>query len=130
MIDILILPHAGRAIPADEVLSLYRAQDWWPERTREQVSAVLSGSPAVGAWHGDRLVGFARAVTDGVLRAYIEDVLVAPRWRGAGVGRALVAGILDRLPVPVVSLFCEPDLAGYYETTGFQRTEQVVLHRS
>jgi hypothetical protein len=47
-------------------------------RTAGQVSAVLRASPAVGAWHGQDLVGFARAVTDGILRAYVEDVVASP----------------------------------------------------
>lgn len=123
--------HAERPISPDQVVALYRAQDWWPERTTEQVASVLDTSPAVGAWHHDRLVGFARAVTDGHLRAYLEDVVVAPDRRGAGIGRALVAAIIDHLePVPVTSLFCSPDLVGFYESIGFRSTSQAVLHCS
>jgi ribosomal protein S18 acetylase RimI-like enzyme len=71
----------------------------------------MDRGPAVGAWQSDQLVGFIRAVTDGLLRAYLEDVLVAESHRGVGVGRALVAMILDLLqPIPVVTLFCSTDL--------------------
>jgi GNAT superfamily N-acetyltransferase len=126
-----VLSHAERAIRADEVLALYHAAGWWPERTPGQVSAVLQHSPAVGAWHGGHLVGFARAVTDGVLRAYIEDVLVAAGWRGTGTGRALLDRLLAELrPIPVVTLFCSRDLVGYYEASSFVATRQVVLHRA
>jgi GNAT superfamily N-acetyltransferase len=112
------------------VLGLYQEQRWWPNRTSEQMAAALNHGPAVGAWHGDQLVGFVRAVTDGVLRAYLEDVLVAESHRSVGTGRALVATILDLLqPIPVVTLFCETDLVGYYEAAGFHPTKQVVLHR-
>lgn len=91
---------------------------------------MLDAFPAVGAWRGDRLVGFARSVSDGVLRAYIEDVVVAPDVRGLGVGRMLVAAIADQLqPIPVVSLFCDPRLVSFYEQAGFRPTRQVVLHR-
>jgi GNAT superfamily N-acetyltransferase len=129
--DIDVIPHSTRPIPAHQVLALYRAQGWWPERTAEQVTTALDSGPAIAAWYGDQLVGFARAVTDGVLRAYLEDVLVAPDFRNAGLGRALVAAILDLLaPIPVVTLFCSTDLVAYYEATGFHPTEQVVLHRT
>jgi GNAT superfamily N-acetyltransferase len=127
----VVVPHSAREIPADGVLGLYRAVGWWPERTAGQVSAVLRASPAVGAWHGQELVGFARAVTDGILRAYVEDVVVSPDWRGAGIGRALLAGLLGQLgPVPIVTLFCSPDLAPYYEAASFVRSRQVVMHRA
>ena len=73
--DAVVVPQSVREIPAEGVLRLYAAVGWWPERTAGQVSAVLRASPAVGAWHGQDLVGFARAVTDGILRAYVEDVI-------------------------------------------------------
>ena len=87
-----MVSNGEREIPAEGVLKLYRAEGWWPERTAEQVRAVLRGAPAVGAWRGQDLIGFARAVTDGILRAYVEDVIVSPDWRGMGVGQALLAG--------------------------------------
>ncbi len=129
--DVAVTPHSSRVIPAHQVLALYRAQGWWPERNAEQVTAALNCGPAVAAWHRDHLVGFARAVTDGVLRAYLEDVVVAPEFRDAGLGRALVAAIVDLLqPVPVISLFCSTDLVAYYQESGFHPTKQVVLHRT
>jgi ribosomal protein S18 acetylase RimI-like enzyme len=128
---IVVAAHAVRPIGADQVLALYGIQGWWPDRTAEQVRDVLDSGPAVGAWRDDRLVGFVRAVSDGALRAYLEDVLVAPEFRDAGLGRALIAAILGLLqPIPVISLFCEPGLAAFYEAAGFRLTRQVILHRS
>jgi ribosomal protein S18 acetylase RimI-like enzyme len=78
-----------------------------------------------------QLVGFARAVTDGVLRAYVEDVIVAPDRRGRGIGRAVLDRLLQELgPIPVVTLFCSPGLVRYYEASSFIATRQVVMHRS
>ena len=129
--DTAVVPHGQREIPAEGVLGLYQAAGWWPERTAEQVRAVLRASPAVGAWHGQDLIGFARAVTDGILRAYVEDVVVSSDWRGIGVGHALLAGLMEQLgPVPVVTLFCSPDLVSYYEAGSFRRSRQVVMHRA
>ncbi len=113
------------------MLALYREAAWWPERTADQVGAVLRTCPAVGAWQGEQLIGFARAVTDGVLRAYIEDVIVAPGCRGSGIGQALIRRLADELrAIPVITLFCSPELVGYYENSSFSATRQVVMHRS
>jgi GNAT superfamily N-acetyltransferase len=129
--EVVVAPHGLREIPPESVMHLYQAADWWPERTAEQVAAALDASPAVGAWHGSSLVGFARAVTDGILRAYVEDVVVEPDWRDRGIGRALLAGLMEQLrPIPVVTLFCSPDLVRYYEASSFRRTRQVVMHRA
>ena len=39
---------------------------------------------AVAALDGDRLVGFARVVSDGVLHGSVHDVVVDPACRGQG----------------------------------------------
>ena len=128
---VVVLSHAERAIPGDEVLALYQSAGWWPERTPGQVRAVLRSSPAVGAWQGERLIGFARAVTDGVLRAYVEDVVVSSNRRSGGGGQALLGRLIEDLgAIPVVTLFCSPDLVRYYEASSFAATRQVVMHRS
>ncbi len=112
------------------MIAIYQAAGWWPQRTAEQVSAVLGSSPAVGAWHDEKLVGFARAVTDGILRAYVEDVVVFPDRRGTGIGQALMDCLMEALgPIPVVTLFCSPDLVPFYELHSFRGTKQIVMHR-
>jgi GNAT superfamily N-acetyltransferase len=59
------------------------------------------------------------------------SLIVSPDWRGKGVGRALLAGLMEQLkPVPVVTLFCSPDLVGHYEASSFRGTRQVVMHRA
>ncbi len=127
---VVVAAHDVRAIPADAVIALYKATVWWPHRTAEQVSAVLGSSPAVGAWHDDKLVGFARAVTDGILRAYVEDVVVVPDRRGTGIGHVLMDCLMETLgPILVVTLFCSPDLAPFYELHSFGGTKQTVMQR-
>lgn len=125
-----VLTFAERAIPADDVLRLYRAEQWWPDRTATDLTSVLATSPAVGAWRGGRLVGFVRAITDGHFHAYIEDVVVDPAERGNGVGTALVRRIEALLEetVPMVTLFCSAGLAPFYESVGYKSTRQVILH--
>lgn len=79
--QVQVAPHRARPIAAGDVLTLYQGQSLWPYRTAWQVAEVLDTAPAVGAWRQQELVGFARAVTDGRLRAYVEDVVVSPDVR-------------------------------------------------
>lgn len=128
--DIVVATHEARPISPIDVLALYKSEGWWPERTAEQVAAVLGSAPAAGAWLEDELVGFARAVSDGMLRAYVEDVIVVPQLRGTNIGRRLMDCLLGQLDaIPVVTLFCGSELVPFYESTGFAATKQVVLHR-
>jgi GNAT superfamily N-acetyltransferase len=127
--DMEVQLSSERAIPADDILTLYASVDWWPDRTADQIEAAISRGQAVGAWQEERLIGFARSVTDGRLRAYIEDVVVHPQHREMGVGSALVGRLLEALSdIDLVSLFCDEDLVSWYERADFARTRQVVMH--
>jgi predicted GNAT family N-acyltransferase len=91
---------------------------------------LAATSVVVGAWEGDRLVGFARAMSDGVYRALVDDVVVDQDRRGKGVGDELVRRLLDRLAgVEAVFLRCGEDLVPYYARHGFERARNVTMDR-
>jgi GNAT superfamily N-acetyltransferase len=73
------------------------------------------------------LVGFARAVSDGVSFGYLADVFVLPAARGAGLGAALVESITDDPRVRWV-LFTG-DAHGLYERFGFAPPDATCLVR-
>ncbi|MCA1054017.1 GNAT family N-acetyltransferase [Rossellomorea aquimaris] len=120
-----------RQIRAHELMRLYRDAGWWPERDSTDIEKLLIEGCAVGAWYNDELVGFARAVTDGIFRAYIEDVVVDHRFQNSGIGKELVALLLEDLShIDVISLFCEEDLIPFYEKNHFKASKsQFVMHR-
>lgn len=128
--DIIIALNSERPIAAVTLRKLYDSEPWWPERSLADMRFVLDSHRSVGAWDGDKLVGFARAVTDSRFRAYIEDVLVLADYRGGGVGRQLLQMLLESLKdIHVVTLFCQPKLSAYYSELGFKEfARQVVMH--
>ncbi|MBE7449512.1 MAG: GNAT family N-acetyltransferase [Kofleriaceae bacterium] len=69
----------------------------------ELVRAHRSGGPWVGARdRAGRLVASARAVSDGGKRAWLYDVIIAPAWRGRGLGQAVTRLVLDHPEVRAV----------------------------
>ncbi len=125
-----VATHRERAIPAVAVRRLYEGEGWWPSRSVAEIDAVLAGAPAVGAWHNWELVGFARAVIDTHLRAYIEDVVVDRAHRRRGVATGMLERVLVELGAThLVSLFSSSELAPLYRRLGFRPTRQVVMHR-
>ena len=110
--------------------TLYASAGWWPERQEREITQVLDGGPAIGAWDGELLVGFARAVSDHHFRTYIEDLIVHPDYRSLGLGRLLLARLMEALEhADTVSLFCEPELVPFYERNGFKFvSSQQVMH--
>ncbi len=125
-----VVPEAERRIPAELLMELYASEPWWPERTLDDITYILSGNISVGVWDGQKLVGFARAVSDSRFRAYIEDVLLLEEYRSKGTGKLLMQTILDQLSeIHTVTLFCQPKLSNFYTELGFKEfTRQVVMH--
>lgn len=131
MISVVVATHPERPISPEAVRQLYTAVQWWPDRSVTTIAAVLETSIAIGAWYGDELVGFSRAVTDGHFRAYIEDVAVLQAYRRDGIGEKMLLLLLEKLHhIETISLFCEHKIVPWYERVGFAaRGSQIVMHR-
>src|ERR1700744_464370 len=74
---------------------------WGKTRTRDDFETQFRGSwRVVGAYEQGtgRLVGFAQALSDGGANAYLADVFVLKEARGHGLGKELVATMIDRGP--------------------------------
>lgn len=131
MPEIAYKTASEKPIRATDVRRLYDGADWWPGWHVDSIQQAINATIAVGAWVGERLVGFTRALSDGVHRAYIEDVVIDPEMRGRGIGEKMVARLLEELgDVHIVSLFCEPPRVAFYGRNGFrQSATQVMMHR-
>jgi GNAT superfamily N-acetyltransferase len=108
-----------------QLLELYRATWWADQRSAQDVERMLAGSDLVIALvdgASDRLVGFARVLTDFTYRAVVFDVIVAADDRGRGLGARLMDALVlhPRLAgVESIELVCQPGLIGFYERWGF-----------
>jgi predicted GNAT family N-acyltransferase len=72
----------------------------------------------------DRLVGFARVLTDHVYKAFLFDVIVRPAYRGTGLGRRIMHDVTSHpvlSQVASIELYCRPELNAFYESFGFAR---------
>jgi predicted GNAT family N-acyltransferase len=116
--------------PIDEVLRLYRQTGWTAKRSPEMVERMLRQTPVLlTVWDGERLVGFARVITDDIYRAFIEDVIVDADYRGRGVGKQIMQALIQRLDhIEEVVLNCNDDLVTFYESLGFNRKFQPYMN--
>ena len=127
---IAIKSNTEKPIDATSLLPLYANAGWWSERSEQDVNQMLQSAICVGAWEGDRLIGFARAISDGRFRAYVEDVVIHTTYQRTGIGRDLVKRLLDALSdIDVVSLFCDEAHIPFYQENGFKFSKsQHVMH--
>lgn len=67
---------------------------WARERSFEQTRTAIENSLPFGLYRGERLIGFARVVTDYATFAYLGDVFVAEEFRGQGLSKWLMDAII------------------------------------
>jgi ribosomal protein S18 acetylase RimI-like enzyme len=119
----------------DQVQRLLDQHSFWAAgRSTGQLRRMLAGSQAVvSAWDGHRLVGFGRASSDGVFRAVLWDVVVAGDHQGQGLGRRLVAMLLEHPALAGVErvYLMTTNGAGFYRQLGFEAisSQQLMLRR-
>ena len=101
---------------------LLMASYWGSARNDEMHHRAFAHSLCVGAYFGRKQVGFARAITDYTVFAYIADVIIWPEHRGQGIGRRLVQALIDHPEVRAVSHWSlsTNDAHGLYEKFGFK----------
>src|SRR5215218_10178809 len=99
---------------------------WRPlEQDDTMLSAALEASWNVTARTSDgQLVGLARVLDDGVLYASVWDVIVRPERQRGGIGRALLAAVLEQTAGRrLVSLISTSAGDALYRSTGFTETD-------
>lgn len=122
--DVIVLDRvdSGRR---DQLVELFQSAWWTRRRGADRVERMLDGSDVVVALvdpEPDRLVAFARSITDRAFLAVVLDVIVDPAYRGAGLGVRLMDELLARpelADVESVELVCQPELVDFYRRWGF-----------
>ncbi|HSZ13358.1 MAG TPA: GNAT family N-acetyltransferase [Solirubrobacteraceae bacterium] len=109
-------------IDVDAVHAFLSGESYWARgRAHERIERAIEGSRRVlGLYLGDEQVGFARAVSDGAIMAYLADVYVLPAHRGRGLGLQLVREMIDGGDAwDVRWLLHTADAQGLYAKLGF-----------
>ena len=84
----------------DQVYQIYEENQWSSYLgDREKLARAFDNSLYVlGAFVGDKLVGFVRCVGDGESVIYVQDLIVRQGYRRQGIGRELMKQASDRYP--------------------------------
>lgn len=111
-------------------IDLYQLQDllnisafWAKGRSIEDLGiAIANSDPVITVYDQERLIGFARATSDGIYRATIWDVVIHPEYRGLGLGSKLVETVLSHPRLKCVErvYLMTTHQQEFYEKIGFQ----------
>jgi ribosomal protein S18 acetylase RimI-like enzyme len=116
----VVIRRSALGIDWSQVKSLYVISDFDNGRGPEMLRRCFEGSSQVRfAICEKRVVGTARAISDGTSCAAIFDVCVHPNFRRIGIGRRLMKDLVHDLPGQYILLTTTvPD---FYEPIGFKK---------
>lgn len=105
-----------------ELSELFAQAHWSLHRNRGDIGKLLVKTDIfVTVRQANNLVGFGRALSDGVFRALLDDIIVAQAHRGQGVGHMIVKSLMKQLPeIEEIYLHTDHDLGTFYNEFGFQ----------
>ena len=100
----------------------FLSQTYWAEGIPiEIVKRGVDNSLCFAIYRGERLIGFARVITDFATFAYLADVFILPEERGKGLSKWLMRVILDHPRLQGLRRFtlATRDAHGLYAQFGF-----------
>lgn len=118
-------------IELEQLQKLFNLTAFWAqERKIEDLEiAIQNSNPVISVWDGNKLIGFARATSDGIYRATIWDVIIDPEYRGAGLGSKLVETVLTHPLVNKVErvYLMTTYQQKFYQRIGFQENQTTTM---
>lgn len=83
-----------------------------------------------GAFVGERIIGMAKALSDGVSSAYIHEVTVLQEFRGKKIGQRIVEAVIADLEsngIDWIRLVCDTHLVKFYSEIDFEISNEHVM---
>jgi aralkylamine N-acetyltransferase len=119
-------------LPSAEVMTLYLDGGWWKEEwgtvgIPELIAGSFRYAAAIDA--NGKVIGVARAISDGVSDAYIQDVVVSNKHRKQGIGSALIKLLIFELQaagVDWIGLIGKPGTGHFYESLNFKKLKNFI----
>ena len=116
----------------NDVIRLCEAERWEsyvadPERTHRALSAP--GVITVVAAKEGTAIGFAQLLTDGAIRAYLANMVVAASERGSDIGRRLIQEVFARSNPVYIDLLSTDGSDRFYEGLPHRRFPGYRLYR-
>jgi ribosomal protein S18 acetylase RimI-like enzyme len=124
----MVLSEDPAAVDLAQLAALFTAVGFRRPFDPSLLHGMVTGSRwVVSAWDGPRMVGFCRAISDGVSNGYVSTVAVLPSHQRQGIGRAMMERLLAGKPGIKFVLHTSEAGAGLYRALGFADATRMMV---
>jgi len=117
-------------IQTDRVYDLLSKTYWAEKRSKETILKSIENSVCFGIYKDNIQIGFARCITDFAVIYYLADVVIDDKYRGQGLGKALIKYITEHEKFSsLVGILETRDAHGLYEQFGFQTSKGFAMRK-
>jgi len=110
-----------------EAVHTFLSHSYWAENIPlNVVQKSIDNSLCFAVYRQQRLIGFARAISDFATFAYLADVFILPEERGKGLSKWLIATIIEHPQLQGLRRFvlATRDSHGLYAQFGFTQFDK------
>lgn len=69
----------------------------------------------------EELIGFGRAISDGICQAAIYNIALDERYQGKGLGKKIIDELIEQVKQCNIILYTHPKTIEFYEKLGFSK---------
>lgn len=116
----------------DEISELYKSVGWthYTKDTARLEKAFEQSESLIKRNGEGKIIGVVRWITDCATIAFIQDILIHPRYQRQGIGKALLNEVLEKItsygPVQIELLTDDTEKTRkFYESVGFVQVKEM-----
>ena len=114
-----------------ELKNLFSQTTWASKRENPDIKKMLENLTVfVTIRENSELIGFGRAISDGIYRALVDDIIVGIDNQKKGLGKIIVEKLLDQLTgIDEIFLNTKPYLEEFYKKFGFNKVNTITMKK-
>ena len=117
-------------IDVQTVIEFLASSYWADKRSAETIKQSTRNSICYGVYDGEKMIGYARIVTDGSTMYYLCDVFILEEYRKQGISKMLIEIITNAPEFEwMTGILGTRDAHGLYEQFGFQKEQDKFMKR-
>ncbi len=118
-------------ITSEELIEVFQSVGW--RKNPDNIVEAFKNSYYITAYHGKKLVGFARAISDNCYYTNIFDVIIHPEYQKQGIGKKMMLMLREKFKGTYFFLTYTEGRKEFYKKCGFEKNDRAMrihIHNS